>query len=250
MKAIWTGAIGFGLVNIPVKLYSATQDNRPDFDLLERKTLSRVRYKRVSEDTDREVDWDDIVKGVYLNDRYIVLEQGDFEAASPEKTKLIHLKSFVSEADIESVFFEAPYFLAPQKGGEKAYSLLYQALKKTKKAGMSTFVMRNSESLAVVRAYEDILLLNKLRFFEELRSPEDIKVVHSEVSKAEMEMAVQLIRRYTGDFNIEDYKDEYSKELKKIIKEKAKGKHPTIRKLKRPPKDNKDLLEQLKASLA
>src|SRR5690606_3748153 len=128
MRAIWTGAIGFGLVNIPVKIYSATQDNRPDFDLLERKTLARVRYKRVNEETGKEVDWDNIVKGHYLKDRYVVLEDADFEAASPEKTKLINLQTFVKESDIESVYYEMPYYLRAQKGSEKAYSLLCRAL--------------------------------------------------------------------------------------------------------------------------
>jgi DNA end-binding protein Ku len=250
MRAIWTGAIGFGLVNIPIKIFSATQDTRPDFDLLERRTLNRIRYKRVNEETNREVDWADIVKGHYLKDRYVVLEDGDFEAASPEKNKLINLQSFVSESDIDSVFFESPYYLSPQKGGEKAYSLLFQALKKTKKAGLSTFVMRNSESLAIIRAYENILLLNKLRFHEELRSPDEANVNLAKVSSSEMDMAVQLIKRHSGPFNVEDYKDEYSKELAKLIKAKAKGKHPVIRKLKRQESDSKDLLEQLKASLA
>jgi DNA end-binding protein Ku len=134
MRAIWTGAIGFGLVNIPVKIYSATQDSRPDFDLLDRKSLERVRYKRVNERTGKEVAWDNIVKGHYLKDRYIVLEDADFEEASPEKTKLINLQSFVRESDIDSVYFESPYYLSPQKGGEKAYSLLLKALDKTKKA--------------------------------------------------------------------------------------------------------------------
>lgn len=250
MRAIWTGAIGFGLVNIPVKIYSATQDSRPDFDLLERKTLARVRYKRVNEETGKEVDWDDIVKGHYLKDKYIVLEEADFEEASPEKTKMINLQTFVKESEIESVYYEAPYYLSAQKGGEKAYSLLYRALEKTKRAGLSTFVMRNNENLAVIRPYKGVLLLNRLRFFEELRPVEDIKTTLSSVSKPEMDMAVQLIERHGGKFNVEDYKDEYSKELMKLIKAKAKGKRTTIRKLKPSKKGSENLLEQLKASLA
>jgi DNA end-binding protein Ku len=250
MRAIWTGAIGFGLVNIPVKIYSATQDSRPDFDLLDRKSLERVRYKRVNERTGKEVAWDNIVKGHYLKDRYIVLEDADFEEASPEKTKLINLQSFVRESDIDSVYFESPYYLSPQKGGEKAYSLLLKALDKTKKAALSTFVMRNTESLAVIRPYQGLLLLNKLRFYEELRPIKEVNVSLTRISKPEMDMAMQLIKRHTGSFNIEDYQDEYSKELLKLIRAKAKGKRPVVRKLKLPRTESKDLLEQLKASLA
>ena len=250
MRAIWKGAIGFGLVNIPVKIYSATQDSRPDFDLLERKSLQRVRYKRVNENTGKEVAWDNIVKGHFLKDRYIVLEDADFEEASPEKTKLINLQSFISESDIDSVYFESPYYLSPQKGGEKAYSLLLKALEKTKKAALSTFVMRNTESLAVIRPYQELLLLNKLRFYEELRPADDAKVPLTKVSKAEMDMAIQLIKRHSGGFNVEDYHDEYSNELLKLIRAKARGKRPTVRKLKPSGTGSKDLLEQLKASLA
>ncbi|HWK99470.1 MAG TPA: Ku protein [Parapedobacter sp.] len=250
MRAIWTGAIGFGLVNIPIKIYSATQENRPDFDLLERKSLDRVRYKRVNERTGKEVDWDDIVKGHYLKDRYIVVEDADFEEASPEKTKTINLQSFVDESAIDSIYFETPYYLSPQKGGEKAYSLLYRALAKTKKAALSTFVMRSAESLAVIRPYDKLLLLNRLRFQEEIRPASDAGIALSSVSKAEMDMAVKLIKQHTGDFNVEEYRDEYSKELMKLIRAKAKGKQPTVRKLKTKPKGSADLLEQLKASLA
>lgn len=250
MRAIWTGAIGFGLVNIPIKIYSATHNNRPDFDLLDRKSLERVRYKRVNESTGKEVDWDNIVKGHFLKDRYIILEDADFEEASPEKTKLINLQSFVNESDIDSIYFESPYYLNPRKGGEKAYSLLLKALEKTKRAALSTFVMRNTESLAVIRPYRGLLLLNKLRFYEELCPAEDVKIPLSKISKAEMDMATQLIKRHSSDFNIEDFQDEYSKELLKLIRAKAKGKHPAVRKLKVSKIESKDLLEQLKASLA
>ncbi len=250
MRAIWTGAIGFGLVNIPVKIYSATQDSRPDFDLLERKSLDRVRYKRVNERTGKEVDWDDIVKGHYLKDRYVVLEDADFEEASPERTKMINLQTFVREADIDSIYFESPYYLSPQKGGEKAYSLLFRALAKTKKAALTTFVMRNTENLAIVRPHDGLLLLNRLRFHEQLRPADGVGVTLSSVSKAEMDMAVKLIKQHTSDFDITAYKDAYSKELMKLIRAKARGKRPTVRKIKKSRTQSADLLEQLKASLA
>lgn len=251
MRAIWTGAIGFGLVNIPVKVFSATMDSRPDFDMLDRKDHARIRYKRVNEETGKEVDWDNIVKGHKVKDRYVVLEDADFEEASPEKNKMINLQSFVKEADIESVYFESPYYLQPQKGGEKAYSLLLRALEKTRMAGLSTFVMRNAENLAIIRPYKKILLLNKLRFEEEIRPVEELKPAqNTRVAKREMDMAVQLIKRHAENFDISAYRDEYSKELMKIIRAKAKGKRPTIRKFKPRKAASEDLLEQLKASLA
>lgn len=250
MRAIWTGAIGFGLVNIPIKIYSATTDSRPDLDMLDRKDHSRIRYKRINEQTGKEVKWENIVKGQYLNDRYIVLEDPDFEEASPEKTKLINLKSFVKEAEIESIYYDKPYFLQAQKGGEKAYALLLRAMEKMKKAGLSTFVMRNTENLAIIRPYKKILLLNTLRFEEEVRSVEDLKSPTVRIAKPEMDMARELIKRYSTAFDISDYKDEYSKELMKIIRAKSKGKRPTIRKMKKSKAVSEDLLEQLKASLA
>jgi DNA end-binding protein Ku len=250
MKAIWTGAIGFGLIHIPIKLYSAIQDNRPDFDLLDRKSMSRIRYKRVNEDTGKEVDWDQIVKGHYLKDRYIVLEDADFEEASPEKTKLIQLQSFIQMDEVESVYYDVPYYILPQKGGEKAYSLLVQALKKTKKGALSTFVMRNSENLAIVQPYENLLLLNKLRFAQELRPANEYAPTLSKISKSELQMAVELIKRHSEPFEIASYQDTYSKELMKLIRAKAKGKRPVIRKFKPQKSNSQDLLEQLKASLA
>ncbi len=251
MRAIWTGAIGFGLVNIPVKIFSATTDSRPDLDMLDRKDHSRIRYKRVNERTGKEVDWDQIVRGYMLDDNYIVLDEADFEEASPEKTKMINLQSFVKEADIDSIYFESPYYLQAQKGGEKAYVLLLNALEKTKMAGLSTFVMRNTENLAVIRPHQGLLLLNKLRFEEEIRPVEEIKPSQRiKIAKPEMDMAVQLIKRHASDFDIAAYRDEYSKELMKIIRAKAKGKRPTVRKIKPRKAPSQDLLEQLKASLA
>jgi len=250
MRAIWTGAIGFGLVNIPIKIYSAASDSRPDLDMLDRKDQERIRYKRVNEATGKEVDWDRIVRGFKIDDRYIILEDADFEDASPEKTKMIELKSFVKESEIESIYFEAPYYLQPQKGGEKAYTLLMRALKQTKMAGLSSFVMRNTESLAIIRPYKDILMLNKLRFEEEIRDTKAIETGKNiRIAKPEMDMAVQLIKKYSTEFDISAYKDEYSKALMRIIKAKAKGKRPTIRKFKPKKSDSADLLEQLKASL-
>lgn len=252
MRAIWTGAIGFGLVNIPIKIFSAIQSSQLDFDMLDRKDLANIRYKRVNEKSGKEVEWDNIVKGYLLKDKYVVLEDADFEDAMPEKNKMISLQTFVKEKDIDSIYFDTPYYLEPQKGGEKAYTLLCKALEKTGSVGLSTFVMRTMENLAIVRPHRGMLVLNKLRFEEEIRETGDLKVPSSRLSKAEMDMATQLIKQNSSDFDISGYKNEYSKELLKIIKQKAQGKRATIRKINVDKENTKasELLAKLKASLA
>ncbi|WP_156307238.1 non-homologous end joining protein Ku [Sphingobacterium endophyticum] len=251
MRAIWTGAIGFGLVNIPIKIYSATQTSSLDFDMLDRKDHANIKYKRVNENSGKEVSWDNIVKGYLLKDKYVVLEDADFEDAMPEKNKMINLQSFVKLQDIDSVYFDIPYYLEPQKSGEKAYQLLLQALEKSKMAGLGTFVMRSVENLAIIKPYNNILLLNKLRFEEEIRDTEELNTPKSvKISKAEMDMALQLIKMNSQDFDISAFKNEYSKELLKIINQKSKGKRATIRKINVENTKATDLLEKLKASLA
>src|SRR5690606_30746611 len=251
MRAIWTGAIGFGLVNIPIKIYSATQSSQLDLDMLDRKDQANIRYKRVNENTGKEVAWDNIVKGYMLNDRYVILEEADFEEAMPEKNKMINLQSFVSIQDIDSIFFDTPYYLQPQKGGEKAYQLLRRALAKSKTAGLGTFVMRNVEQLAVIKPHDDMILLNKLRFQEEIRDPSELNIPSgARIKKEEMDMALQLIKMHSKPFDISNFENKYSKELLKIIKQKGKGKRASIRKLKVENTKSTELLEKLKASLA
>ncbi len=252
MRAIWTGAIGFGLVNIPIKIFSAIQTSQLDLDMLDRKDLANIKFKRVNEKSGKEVVWENIVKGYLLKDKYVVLEESDFDDALPEKTKMISLQTFVKETEIESIYFDTPYYLEPQKGGEKAYALLAKALEKSKKVGLTTFVMRTTENLAIIRPYKGMLLLNKLRFEEELRATDELNIPETKVSKAEMDMATQLISQNSSAFDISGYKNEYSKALLKIIKNKAAGKHPIIRKIKVDKENTKasELLAKLKASLA
>src|ERR1700757_1578957 len=160
MRPIWTGSIGFGLVNIPIKLYSATQTSNLDLDMLDKKDHSNIHFKRVNEKTGKEVAWENIVKGYKLpNDEYVVLTDKDFELASAKKTKIIEITDFVKEEEIESVYYEAPYYLEPDKSGAKAYVLFREALRKTNKVGISTFVMRSKETLAVLKATDKVIIL-------------------------------------------------------------------------------------------
>ncbi|HEU4555457.1 MAG TPA: Ku protein [Chitinophaga sp.] len=251
MRSIWSGSIGFGLVNIPVKLYSAVQDSRLDLDMLDKKNHARIRFQRVNEDTGKEVPWDQIVKGYLYNDEYVILEDEDFEEASPKKSKIIEIESFVKEEEIDDIYFETPYFIEPDKAGVKAYDLLMKTLQKTKKVGLSRFVLRSKEHLAVVRPRENYLLLQQLRFEQELRSPEELTLPdnRTKVSKRELDMAEELVKQYSTTFDISQYKDEYTAELMKIIKAKASGKRRTVKKMKVVHTKSTDLFDQLKASL-
>lgn len=251
MKAIWNGAIGFGLVNIPIKMYSATDDSNLDLDMLDSHDLSNIKFKLVNEKTGDEVKYSDIVKGYMIDDRYVVLTKEDFEAASPEKNKIFSIEQFVKEEEIDSVYFEKPYFLEPQKNGENPYRLLIKALQKTKMVGVGTFVMRDKEALALVRPYNDnVLVMNKLRFPQEIRDVAELKVPAKKDPKpAELKMAISLIEQLSDQFKPEEFKDTYAEKLIKIIKQKSKGK--TIKKVVVQEDDGKvvDLMAQLKASL-
>ena len=249
MRAIWSGAIGFGLVNIPVKLFSAVQASELDLDMLDKKDNANIKYRRVNANTGKEVEWDNIVRGFKINDTYVVLDESDFEKASPEKTKLIEIAEFVDEKEIDSIYYETPYYLQPEKSGVKPYALLRDALKKTGKAGLGTYVLRNRENLVLIKPIDDFLILNKIRFQQEIRDTDELKVPDVKIKPAEMNMAVQLIEQLTTDFDISRYKDTYNDKLLKLIMAKAKGKKTTTPKMEVVHSKSRDLMAQLKESL-
>ena len=251
MRPLWTGAIGFGLVNIPVKLFSATQNSELDLDMLDKKDLANIRFVRVNEKTGKEVKWENIVKGYMVNNKYVVLDDKDFENASAVKTKSIDISDFVSQDEIDSIYYETPYYLVPEKSGVRAYALLREALEKTGKAGVASFVMRNKEALAILRPSGNMILLNKIRFAEEIRDSKELGVgAKAAVKPAELKMAVSLINQLSGKFNISKYKDTYTSQLLKLIKAKSKGTKTTAPHLKVVHNKTKDLMSQLKASLS
>lgn len=250
MRSIWTGSISFGLINIPVKLYAAVEDSTLNLDMLSAKDHSNIRFKRVSEKTGKEVPYDQIVKGYLYNDAYVILDKKDFEAADAVKTKTIEIQSFVLEEEIDSLYYEQPYYLEPDKSGAKAYGLLRDVLARTKKVGVTSFVMRNREALAILKPYEDVIVLNKIRFQEEIREAADLKV--PPVSKArtkEQEMAMKLVDQLTEKFDISKFRDTYSDKLMALIKQKAKGKPIKPTRMKVVHKTTDDLMGMLKASL-
>lgn len=250
MKAIWTGSIAFGLVNIPVKLFSATQESNLDLDMLDKKDHANIRFQRINEKTGKEVAWENIVKGYLLKDKYVVLDEKDFEAANAVKTKQIDIAEFVNESEIDSTYYEAPYYLAPDKSGARAYALLRESLIKTGKVGVATFVMRNKEILAILRATGDVIILNRIRFSQEIRDTKELDLPgKTAIKPAELKMAISLINQLTKKFKIDQYKDTYSEQLMKIIRSKAKGAKPVVPHLRVVHSKSTDLMSQLKASL-
>ena len=250
MRPLWTGAIGFGLVNIPVKLYSATESSDVDLDMLDKKDHSHIKYLRVNEKTGKEVAWNNIVKGYDTGSKYVVLDELDFEKAGAEKTKLIEITDFVNQEEIDSVYYETSYYLAPEKSGVRPYALLREALIKTKRAGVASFVMRNKEHLAILRVSGDAIILNRIRFHEEIRPTTELALQAKTVVKpAELKMAIALVNQLSGKFDITGYKDTYTASLMKVINAKAKGKKTVAPVMKVVHSKAKDLMEQLKASI-
>lgn len=251
MRPIWTGSISFGLINIPVKLFSAVQESSLDLDMLDSKDHSNIKFRRVNENTGKEVAYENIVKGYKLDSGYVILEDEDFEAADAIKTKMIEIISFVNEQEIDSLYYEQPYYLEPEESAMKAYALLRDALQLSGKVGVTTFVLRNKEGLAILKPYKNVIVLNRIRFAEEIREPSELKL--PSVSKAktkEMDMANKLVEQLTETFNIGKYKDTYTAKLLEIIKEKSKGKKTSVPKLKIVHSQSDNLMDMLKASLA
>lgn len=249
MRSIWTGAIGFGLVNIPIKLFSAVQGSELDLDMLDKKDHSNIRFQRVNEKTGKEVAYENIVKAYNLDGQYVVLDDEDFKKASPEKSKMIEIVEFVDETEVDTMYFETPYYLEPQKAGVKAYALLRDALKKTGKTGLATFVMRTKESLALLKTSGDALILQKIRYEEEIRTTDELNLPASDSKPAELKMAISLIDQLSGKFDISKYKDTYSEQLMKVIEAKSKGKKIEKPAMRVVHSKSQDLMAQLKASL-
>lgn len=250
MRSLWTGSISFGLVNIPIKLYSATESSSLGLDMLDKNDHSNINFKRVNEKTGKEVTWDNIVKGYKVDGDYVILTDEDFKKASPEQTKTIDIAEFVETDDVPPIHFETSYYVEPEKNGSKAYVLLRDSLAKAKKAALGTFVLRNKESLCLLAPSAKILVLHKIRYAQEIRSAEDVKVPDAKLTNGEMQMASKLIDSLTGEFDISKYKDTYSETLMEFINAKAKGKKFTAPKLHIAHSKSKDLMEELKASLS
>jgi DNA end-binding protein Ku len=225
MRAIWSGALSFGLINIPVRLFSGTEDHGISFTMLHKKDLSPIRFAKVCKSDGKEVAYEDIVKGYeYTKGEFVVMNEEDFEKVNLKKTKTIDIQEFTSETEIDTILYEKPYFLEPDKGADKAYVILREALKKSKKVGVAKFVFHNREHIAVIKPHGDLLILNQLRYVSEIRAPNELKIPSDDAASAkEVTMALKLIDHLSSHFKPETYHDTYIEELKDIIKAKSKG---------------------------
>lgn len=225
-RSIWKGSITFGLVNIPVGLYSAEKREEVSFHLLDRKNKARVKYKRVNEETGREVAWEDTVRGFELESgKYVILTDEDLQRAAPEKTQTVDILDFVDLEEIDSVFFDKPYYLAPDKKGAKSYALLREVLKRTKKVGVAKVVIRSKQYLSAVIAQDDVIVLNILRFAHELRDTGELDLPKGKegVTERELDMAERLVEGMVDAWDPEKYRDDYYKDLMKMINERAEA---------------------------
>ncbi len=226
MRSIWKGAISFGLVNIPVSLFSAEEKNDLKFSYIDSRDENKVRYKRVNEVTEEEVPWDKIVKAYEFEDGdYVVMTDEDFEKADVAASKTVDIETFINRDELSLMYLEKPYYMAPIKGGEKPYILLRDALEKSGKIAIARVVIRTKEHLAAIYTKDDVLILNLIRFYEDIRTMEELKIPQSiEISRKEMELAQSLIDGMTEKWNPEEYRDEFSDALMERIEAKSRKK--------------------------
>ncbi len=252
MRAMWTGSLSFGLINIPVRLYSGSEDRGGiDLHMLHKEDLSPIRYAKICRQDGREVPFDEIVKGYeYQAGDYVVLTDDDFSKANARRTKTIEIQEFTDEGQLDVRYFEKPYYLEPDKHADKPYALLREALDRSHKIAIAKFVLRNREHLAAIKPVGRALILNQLRFPSDLREPRQLDLPDAtEASAKEVDMALKLIDQLTGPFVAEDYKDTYTEELQTIIEAKVAGKQPEPGESAPAATPAKDLMAMLKESL-
>ena len=224
-RGLWKGAISFGLVNVPVELHSAKKPSSElDMTMLDKRDLAPVGYKRVNKSTGKEVPWSEVVKGYeYKDDQYVVMSTEDFRRANPDAAKTVDILAFVELADIEPQYFDTPYYLKPEKRGEKAYALLRETLERAGKAGIASVVIRTKQYLAALVAQEELLVLNTLRYADELKAPAEMEIPKARVTPKELDMALRLVEDMADEWHPAKYKDTYRDDLMKRIKEKIKA---------------------------
>jgi DNA end-binding protein Ku len=255
-RSLWKGAISFGLVNVPVELHSAKKRAAElDMTMLDKRDLAPVGYKRVNKSTGKEVAWGDVVKGYeYKDDKYVVLSDEDFRRANPEASKTVDILAFVELKDIQPQHFETPYYLKPEKRGEKAYALLRDTLAKAGKAGVASVVIRTKQYLAALVPQDEVLVLNTLRYQDELKDPAELEIPRAKVTSKELDMALRLVEDMADDWRPGKYKDTYREDLLKRVKEKVKaGESEEITEPEKEPRaksaDVIDLMSLLKQSV-
>jgi len=252
-RALWKGSIAFGLVNIPVELHTAVRDHRPRFRMLHATDKSPIQFTRVCARDGKPVAWEDLVKGFeYSKGRFVVLTKADFEAAALEKTRTVDILDFVDAEEIDDRFFETPYYLVPAKGGERAYALLREAMRQTRRIGIAKFILREALHLAAVEVIGNAIVLTLMRFADELVDTSEITLPNdAAVRKQELDIAKTLVNNLNAPWDPSKYTDEYRDNLMRIIEGKTKGKTVELES-REEPRDTKvvNLMERLRASLA
>lgn len=250
MRSLWKGSISFGLINIPVVMYSGSQERTIDLDMLRKSDHLPIKYKRVAGETNQEVAYEDIVRGYKLdNGKYVILEDKDLEAVEARQTHTMDIVSFVKSEEIDSVYFDKPFYLEPAKGAEKAYTLLLTALKKSERVGLATMVMRTKEQIGILKAERNLIIFNRMRYPDEIRSSEELKIPKSaKVTDKESALALKLVEQLTEPFKPDGLKDTYREKLEKFIKNKEK-KAETVKVEAVEPTHVEDLMAQLEKSL-
>ncbi len=254
MRPLWEGAITFGLILIPVKMYKATEERKPDFHLVREKDMCPIKYMRVCKSSGEEVPYNEIVRSYeYQKGNLITLDDEDFKKAYARRTENIEIIQFSDESEVHSKYFQQPYYLEPGKGAAKVYTLLREALTKSKKVGIAKYVLHNLEHLGVIKPEDDFLILNQIRYESEIRKISGLKVPEKieKISKKEIETAIMLIKQLSSSFNPDRFKDTFTEEIKKVIEEKAKTGRVRIKDEKKYEKPGEvvDLLAKLKQSL-
>ena len=251
-RAMWKGSIAFGLVNIPIELYSAVRNHRPKFRLLHAKDESPVQYERVCQSEGKPVAWEDLVKGYeYEKGQFVVLTKDDFKTAALEKTKTIDILDFVDPKEIDERYFETPYYLQPAKGAERAYALLREAIRQSGRIGIAKIILRDAQHLAAVEAIDDAIVLTMMRFADELADMGEFRFPKADdLRKPELNMAVQLIENLASKWEPQKYTDEYRDNLLRLIEAKLKGRRPKLKDRETPQQaEVVDLMARLRASL-
>jgi DNA end-binding protein Ku len=255
-RAIWSGAISFGLVNIPVKLYSAVSRQTVRFNQLDAESGQRIRQQRVNPESGEEVPYDQIVKGYEIGpDRYVTITPEELDALEPQKTRTIDIEDFVELAQIDPIYYDHPYYLAPDTGAGKAYRLLLDAMEEAGKVAIARVVIRSKENLVAVRPHDGVLTMETMLFSDEVIPPDSIEELGSlngdlKTSERELDMAQQLIDSLTSEFEPEKYRDEYRERVLELIERKAQGETVVIEAPPEEPKEVPDLMAALEASIA
>ena len=248
-RALWTGSISFGLVNVPVRMYSALDEHDLHFNLIHEPDGGRIGYQKICKKDDKPVPDDEIVKAFeFAKDEFVVLTDEDFEAAKVEGVKSIDISDFVPYEEIDPIYFERTYYLGPQDGGEKVYALLRKAMEQTELAAIGKFVMRDRQHVGCLRVRDGVITLERMFFHDEIRPVDDIGPKNVKVAKSELDMATALIEQFTGKFEPEKYEDTYRDALMKVIRAKRKGKTITAPEPE-VEEEPTDLLAALRASV-